>query len=132
MGDFLPCFEGLSLWSYFSFWFRCIKLFFSCALMYVHRNVCVSSFKRESRIFTIMDQFIWPLLGLRHSLLYCTRSGTFHYYFQYPLFEKKIYLLYKISSDQIINEFSNHLNLHLIKRFSLLYSMAWKNLKDSR
>lgn len=52
----------------------------------------VSSLERTLRLFTIMDQYPQFLLGLGNNPLHCTRSGTFHCYFQYPLFEKKIHL----------------------------------------
>lgn len=61
------------------------------------------------RLFAVEDSSTQPLPGLRHSFLHCMGSGTFHWYFQYPLFYKKIYLLPKAICGQVINEFKSRL-----------------------
>lgn len=56
------------------------------------------------RIFTVRGLSTQPLPGLGHSFLHCMGSGTFHCYFQYPLFYKKMHLLSKAICGLVINE----------------------------
>lgn len=115
-------FEGLSLWSNFIFfWLRHIKLFFAlCTYVCSQKHVCFFLRKRTQNIHN-HGPVHWGLLSFTTKIRHISLLFSISYSWEEDIFALQNQLW---SNNQRVIKW--HLNLHLIKRFSLLYTVAWK------